>query len=85
MNVARYTGDIVDGKLACKRYYLANYKSPCLDYDWSLVGVFQVKGVVADRGNLNQPNLYMRPIDICAKGIVTGDVLSIFSRDMWQV
>ncbi len=84
MNVGRYTGEIIDGNLSCKRYYLTHYKSPSLDYNWSLVGLFELKGMVADRGNMD-PNLYMKPRDICGKGIVTGNVLSIFTRDMWQV
>ncbi len=85
MNVARYTGDIVEGFLACQRYYLTRYRHASLDNDWSLVGLFRVEGLVADRGDTSKRDVFLKPVDIVGKGIVSKDVLSVFTRDMWQV
>ncbi len=66
--------------LTCKRFILGEYKPSHYQANWSKVGVFVIRGM--QQGGLGP---FVNKNNISGKGVINGNNLKVYTRDMWLV
>ncbi len=73
-----------DNYMVCEKIQLFNYEPDYLKLNWAVVGIFNVRGRKRN-DELEKCVGRFKKSEIRGKGIVSGDTMVTFTRDMWLV
>ncbi len=81
--IYRYQDDLDVSTIEGKRFILDKYECKHFQANWAKVGVFQISGM---QQTASEDDLaWIKKEDFIAKGIVNGENLTIYTREMWLV